>query len=66
MACIVVSRITLVLKVEGEVGILLASVEILMFSLDMDSVFVEGYIMRDGYFVGVLDCSESHRITEFW
>ena len=34
----------------------MASVDILMFSLDMDHVFVEGDIMSNIGFVGLVDC----------
>ena len=35
----------------------MASVDVVMFSLDPDHVFVEGYIMRNKVFVGLVDCS---------
>ena len=35
---------------EGDVGIVLASVDIVMFSLDPDRLFVEGYILTNRFF----------------
>ena len=43
-----------------------ASVEIVMFSADPDCVFMEGDIMRSKCFVGLVYCSEIHRRTDYW
>ena len=64
MAWIVVSRTGLVTKGEGEVGMMVASVEIVMFSLDPNSMFVEGYIMGNRVFVGAIKFSEFNMRTE--
>ena len=58
-----VSKKDLVTKSGSEVGIGVSSVEIVAFSEDPDCVFVEGDIMRNRGFVGILDCSEFDRIT---
>ena len=41
MACIVVSRTVLVVKGEGDAGIVVATVEILMFPVNLNFVLVE-------------------------
>ena len=46
-------------KVEGELRI--TSVDIVLISLDPYHVFVEGYIMSDRVFVGVVDFYEFNR-----
>ena len=66
MAWIVVSSTALVTKVEGKVWMVVASVEIVMSSLEMENVFVEGYIMGNIFFVGPVDFSEFNRRTESW
>ena len=47
MACILVSSIYLVKKYEGEVVMLVNFVYIVMLSLDLDRIFVEGDIMTN-------------------
>ena len=42
---------------EGDVGIVVASVDILMFSPYPDHVFLEGDIMTNIGFAGLVDCS---------
>ena len=64
MAWIVVSSTALVTKVEGKVWMVVASVEIVMSSLEMENVFVEGYIMGNIFFVGPVDFSEFNRRTK--
>ena len=64
--CIEVSRIYLVAKIEVKVVTVVNSVDILMLSLDLDNVFVQGYITRNIFFVGVLYCSEFDRRTKSW
>ena len=51
---------------DGEVVLVVASVERVMFSLDTNNVFVEGYITRNRVFVGLADCYEFNRRTESW
>ena len=51
---------------EGDKLMVVASVEIVIFSLDMDGMFVEGDIMRNRVFVGIVDCSEFSRRIEYW
>ena len=41
-----------------------ASVEIVMFSLDLGCVLVDGDIIRNKVFIGLIDCSETDRRTE--
>ena len=53
MAWIVVSRTALVTKGEGELFMVVASVEIVIFSLEPDSVFVEGGIRRNRVLLGL-------------
>ena len=49
---------------EGKVGLVVASVEIVMFSLDTDYVFVEGDIKRSRVFVEIVDYFELDRRKE--
>ena len=53
----------LVKIVEGRVVMVVASVEIFMLSLDMYFVFVEGYIIRNIIFVGLVGCYVLDRRT---
>ena len=46
MACILVSRVYLVKKYEGEEVMVANSVYIVILSLDLDRVFLEGEMMR--------------------
>ena len=64
MACIEVSRTALVTTGKGKVGMVVASVDIVMFSLDPDHVFLEGDIMRNRVSIGFVDGSEFGRRTE--
>ena len=61
--CIEVSSTALVKIVEGRVVMVVASVEIFMLSLDMYFVFVEGYIIRNIIFVGLVGCYVLDRRT---
>ena len=53
MAWIVVSRIYLYTNGEGEVGMVVSSVDIVMFSFDPDCIFVEGEITRNKVSLGL-------------
>ena len=61
MAWIDVSITDLVTTGEGDKLMVVASVEIVIFSLDMDGMFVEGDIMRNRVFLGILDFSSFNR-----
>ena len=48
---------------EGLGKVVVASVQIVSFSVDPDCVLVEGYIMWNNFFVMIVYCSENNRIT---
>ena len=64
MAWILVSRTALVTKCEGRSGMVVDSVELLMFKVYSYRVLVEGDIMRNKVFVWLVDCSGIDRRTE--
>ena len=49
---------------EGEVRMVVAPVDIVMFSVEPYHVLVEGDTMRNKVFVGILYCSENDRRIE--
>ena len=49
---------------DGNVGIVVDSVYILTFSLDMDHMSVEGYTKKNIYIFGIIDCSVLVLISE--
>ena len=51
---------------KGEEGIMVDSLEILSFSVDQDRVFVEGDIIRNKVFVGIIYFYERDRRLEAW
>ena len=57
MAWILLSKYYLDTKGGGGLVIVGGSVDEVFFSLETDRVFVEGYIMRDIYFLGIIYCS---------
>ena len=50
MACILLSRVYLVEKYEGKERMVVTSLDIVILSLDLDRVFVEGDITRNIHF----------------
>ena len=64
MACIVVLSTSLVKTCVGEVVMLLASLEIVVFSVNPHHVLLEGDIMSNGFFGGIVYFSEFDRIIE--
>ena len=56
----VVSRQAWVIKDEGDSGMVVASVEIVSFSVEPDHVLVEGDIVRNKYFGGPRSCDASY------
>ena len=53
MDWIIESRTPLVTTCEGEVGMVVSSVDIVMFSFDPDCIFVEGEITRNKVSLGL-------------
>ena len=68
MACIEVSRTDLVTTGEFSIWLVVDSVELVMFWLDLDNVFVGGDRMRNLSFWGGrgVYLSEFDRISEYW
>ena len=64
-ACIVESRLVWVTRSEGELGMVVGSVKIAWFPVETYYILVEGYIMSNTGFVGLVD-RYAQRTEDCW